>query len=146
MATASIATLHREIEHLEQELLRRRRALAILQPGKERAPAGPAARPAAVSSRPPVTTRTAIAKLFTAAPSLRLTSKQLRDRLAQRGMSVTPDTVQRQLRGLVKAKVVSVQNGQYRLTPKRPTTPKATAKPGPAPQTGKPPTAKATKA
>ena len=128
MATTSIATLHSEIQHLEQELSRRRRALAILQHGKEISLAGPVARLAVARRGQPVTTtRSALEKLFTTAPSLRLTPKQIRDRLQRSGVLVTPDTVQRQLRRLVRAKVVRAQNGQYRLAPKRPTKPRAAA-------------------
>ena len=136
MATGSIATLQDEIRQLEQELVRRRRALEILQQGMGKPTAAPAVRPVAAPSGQPQTTRASIAKLFTAAPSLRLTSKQLRERLQQRGLAVTPKTVQRQLRALVKARVVRAQNGQYSLAPKSPAKPsavaaKAAAKPAP---------------
>lgn len=162
MSTGSIATLQNEIRQLEQDLMRRRRALEILQQGMEKPTAAPAARPVAAVGGQPPTTRAVLEKLFTAAPSLRLTSKQLRERLQQHGLSVAPKTVQRQLGVLVKAKVVRAQNGQYSLAPKSPAkssaaASKATSKPGsaaaatakPAPATAaqavKQPTAKTTK-
>ena len=162
MDTGSITTLQIEIRQLEQDLMRRRRALEILQQGTEKPTAAPAARPAAAVGGQPPTTRAVLEKLFTAAPSLRLTSKQLRERLQQHELSVTPKTVQRQLNALVKAKVVRAQNGKYGLAPKSPAKPsaaasKAMSKPGPttaatakpasatAAQAVKPPAAKATK-
>jgi len=162
MTTGSIETLQIEIRQLEQDLTRRRRALEILQQGMGKPTVAPAAPPVAATSGQPPTTRASIEKLFTAAPSLRLTSKQIRERLQQHGLSVMPKTVQRQLRALVKARVVRAQNGQYSLTPKGPAKPSAaasktpskpgpataaTAKPAPVPaaQAVKQPTAKATK-
>ena len=144
MATGSIATLQTEIRQLEQDLIRRRRALEILQQGMEKPPTTPASRPVVATGGQPPTTRSAIQKLFTAAPSLRLTSKQLRERLQQGGVSVAPKTVQRQLRVLVKAKVVRAQNGQYSLTPKSPAKPGAAASKTPS-KAASAPAAQATK-
>src|SRR5262245_19128830 len=148
MTTGSIATLQTEIQQLEQDLMRRRRALEILQQGMGKPTAAPAKRPVAATNGQPPTSRATIGKWFSAAPSLRRTSTQLGERLRQRGLSGAPQTVQRHLRALVKAKVVRAQSGQYSLTPKSPAKPSAaTSKPRPATaaQAVKQPTAKTTK-
>jgi hypothetical protein len=138
MATGSVETLQAEIRQLEQDLARRRRALEILQQGMGKPTAAPALRPAATAGAQPPTTRSVLEKLFTAAPNLRLTSKQIRERLQQRRLLVTPKTIQRQLSALVKAKVIRVQNGRYGLVPKSPaklTTAVSKTMPKPGPTT-----------
>src|SRR5712692_2031709 len=130
MPPSSIDTLQAEIRQLEQDLARRRRALEILRQGAG-GPASPGARaarsttPATAAQQP--TTRAIMHEVFTAAPSQRLTPKQMRERLQQRGRSVSPETVRRQLSALVTAKVVTHQNGQYGLATTTPAQPSAAA-------------------
>jgi outer membrane protein TolC len=120
MATDAIAALRAEIAGLEQQLERRRRALAILVGTAAKTKAAPAPRPAGpATARPgqplakPMAAR--IQEFLTAHKGEKFAPAQIAEALRKEDRTVQPGNVQRRLRDMAKAKKVKRDNGRYSL-------------------------------